>query len=118
MSNQRLYARFIVLPSLIYCNPQDISLLQEPANNPKQELQGVEPIVTLGFDNPAIMKLLNKYTNVFANPVFPPSNHLTHDIGIVDNTFKPLKPKPYFLSPDQQAEVKKQLDIYLEKGLV
>ena len=46
----------------------------------RKKLQGVGPLVAPSFDGPAIVELLDKYVNVFVDPIFPPSDYVTDDI--------------------------------------
>ena len=39
-----------------------------------------------GEDDPAVAELLHEFSDVFADPVFPPADRVTHDIPLIDET--------------------------------
>ena len=39
-----------------------------------------------GADEPAVVDLLHEYSDVFAEPEFPPADRVTHDIPLIDET--------------------------------
>ena len=55
---------------------------------------------------------------MFAEPLFPPLDHVTHDITLLDPDAKLPKPKQYRLSLEELAKVYKQLDTYLEHSWI
>ena len=76
------------------CFPAWLTLLQPFAyllamgasNSPRHRIQGVCHPFNPGFDNPAIMKLLCDYTDIFDDPFFTPTDHVTHEIDFINQT--------------------------------
>ena len=53
------------------------------------------------------MELFCKYVNIFADPIFQPADHFTHNIELLDKATKIPKPNQYDFLPNEQAEVYK-----------
>ena len=62
-------------------------------------------------------KLCEKFPKVFAEPGTPPERAVKHKIDILEGS-KPPAHRLYRMSPAELAEVRRQLDGYLEKGWV
>ena len=65
------------------------------------ELKGPQMPLAPGASNPSISALLGKFLDVFKKPVFPPSDHVTHNITLLDPDAQLPKPKQYCLSPSE-----------------
>ena len=63
------------------------------------KLEGPQTPLASGASDPQIFALLDKFSDVFAKLVFLPSDHITHDITLLDPDAQPPKPKQYYLSP-------------------
>ena len=63
--------------------------------------------------------LCDKFSDVFSSlKGLPPPERVKHHIELLDESTPPPKPRQYRMSPAEMAEVKRQLDEYLEKGFI
>ena len=65
------------------------------------ELEGPQTPLAPGASDPEISALLDKLSDMFMEPIFPPSNHVTYNITLLDPNAQPPKPKHYCFSPKE-----------------
>ena len=46
--------------------------------------EGLATPTVLGIDHPLVVSLLNEFTNIFCDPIFPLDIHFTHDLDLID----------------------------------
>ena len=62
--------------------------------------------------------LCDKFSDVFSSlKGLPPPERVKHHIKLLDESTPPPKPRQYRMSPAEMAEIRRQLDEYLEKGV-
>ena len=63
--------------------------------------------------------LCDEFSDIFTSlKGLPPPEWVKHHIELLDESTPPPKPRQYRMSPAEKAEVKRQLDEYLEKGFI
>ena len=65
------------------------------------EQEGIRTPLAPGASDPYISALLDEFSDMFAEPVFPPSDYITYDITLLDPDAQPPKPKQFSLSPTE-----------------
>ncbi|GJR50543.1 gag-pol polyprotein [Tanacetum coccineum] len=94
------------------------------------EYESFKEFVLLGLDDdenppqpilsPLVQSLLKSYSQVFPTeipPGLPPKRSIQHKIDLIPGASLPNKPA-YRTNPQETIEIRKQVDILLEKGLI
>nr|XP_043611802.1 uncharacterized protein LOC122583465 [Erigeron canadensis] len=111
-------------------SPHPSPVLATLLQSEHHEFHLFKEFILLGFDehgephqvsqHPYLQTLLNSYSQVFPSEIpkgLPPARSIQHKIDLIPGSILPNKPA-YRTNPHETNEIRKQVDVLLDKGLI